>query len=37
MVSFCVAALADWDTIIGEPLPRHLNAKIDVAKQIRTI
>ena len=37
IVSFCVAALANWDIIIGEPLLRHLNAKIDVAKQTMTI
>ena len=37
MVSFCIAALADWDIIIGEPLLRYLNAKIDVAKQTMTI
>ena len=37
MVSFCVAALADWDIIIGEPLLCHLNTKIDVAKQTMTI
>ncbi len=36
-VSFCIAALADWDIIIGEPLLRELKAKIDVAKQTMTI
>ena len=35
--SFCIAALADWDIILGEPLLRTLNAKINVANQTMTI
>ena len=36
-VTFCVAALADWDIILGEPLLRILKANIDVAKRTMTI
>src|SRR4029077_12141892 len=36
-VTFLVAALADWDIILGEPLLRTLNANIDVSQRKVTI
>ena len=36
-VCFCVAALSEWDIILGEPLLRHLKSIIDIANQSMTI
>ena len=36
-VTFCVAALADWDIILGEALLRQLSTKLDIAKGNMTI
>ena len=37
MVSFCVAALSDWDLILAEPLLRKLKAIINIADHSMTI
>ena len=36
-VTFCVAALADWDNILGEPMLRELKTKLDIGKRKMTI
>ena len=36
-VTFCVAALADWDIILGEPILRELKTKLDIGKRKMTI
>ena len=36
-VTFCVAALADWDIILVEPILRELKTKLDIGKRNITI
>ena len=36
-ITFCIAALADWDIIIDEPIIRELKMKLDIGKRKITI
>ena len=36
-VTFYVAALADWDIMLGEPILRELKTKLDIGKGKKTI
>ena len=36
-VTFCVAALADWDIILGEPILGELKTKLDIRERKMTI
>ena len=36
-VTFCIAGLAEWDIILGEPILRELKTKLDIGKRKMTI
>ena len=37
LVTFCIAGLAEWDIILGEPILRELKTKLDIGKRKMTI
>ena len=36
-VTFCIAGLADWNMILGEPMLRELKTKLDIGESKMTI